>query len=655
VNTGTKTISIAEEAFQKNIIYSKWLWRAAWSIEIVAAGIGFATGIVIAVGSRVFIEANTASYPGGVWGNVILAGLPFFAIAIVELMKIPMAMGFYFSRRILWKIVFLIALCALSVLTFETIINGLERNQSQQAAKTQNEINEKDILDKTLKNQIIILDEINALTTENINKTYQETEAAAIKKRDGDLASSNNEISRDENRINTLKEEAIAKRIALLEGTEGREKQKENLIASKKNNQDQADKQIKDLRDLERDEIAQEERSAAAQISSEKDIIAGLREDKKIKQEELANAGIFANKSAIQSEIDAIQKSIEESQQRTRNIQDRSRTKEAEIRASYEQEINTIRSNLNTNNDAIDAQIAAINKQINELVDTSEEALTLTIESYDQQLGNASNKRITRSTQIDKQYDATISQANGRRDLALTEFERRQGRIPGLEFKIEELREDITDVEKKINEATGGFQMRRFASVIYGVPPARVTPDQVGLVTRIWLISVSLIVSLIGTILALASFVLADREVFTPKNITKKPIRSSLRRLILSRRKFYQKNNETRFANFLRASTEFLSAAKERLLRPKIKYFERPVEKIVTVTKEVPVDKVVYKEVPKEIIKKEMVYVPFYSIEGGTVDLTGEIEDLTDPEEIKQKIKQAVDKYQTKKKDTSKK
>ena len=197
--------------------------------------------------------------------------------------------------------------------------------------------------------------------------------------------------------------------------------------------------------------------------------------------------------------------------------------------------------------------------------------------------------------------------------------------------------------------------MRRFASVIYGVPPARVTPDQVGLVTRIWLISVSLIVSLIGTILALASFVLADREVFTPKNITKKPIRSSLRRLILSRRKFYQKNNETRFANFLRASTEFLSAAKERLLRPKIKYFDRPVEKIVTVTKEVPVDKVVYKEVPKEIIKNEMVYVPFYSIERGTVDLTGEIEDLTDPEEIKQKIKQAVDKYQTKKKDTSKK
>lgn len=183
--------------------------------------------------------------------------------------------------------------------------------------------------------------------------------------------------------------------------------------------------------------------------------------------------------------------------------------------------------------------------------------------------------------------------------------------------------------------------MRRFASVLYGVSPAQVTPEQVGLVTRIWLISVSLIVSLIGTILALASFVLADREVFTPKNITKKPIRASLRRLILSRRKFYQKNNETRFANFLRASTELLSSAKERLLRP--------------VTKEVLVDKVVYKEVPKEIIKKEMVYVPFYSIEGGTVDLTGEIKDLTDPEEIKQKIKQAVDQNKNKKKDTSKK
>ena len=641
MNTGTQTLSIAEEAFQRNLGYSKWLWRAAWSIEIVAAGIGFATGIVIAVGSRIFIEANIASYPGGVWGNVILAGLPFFAIAIVELMKIPMAMGFYFSRRIVWKIVFLIALVALSVLTFETIINGLERNQSQQAAKTQNEINEKDILDKTLKNQIIILDEINALTTENVYKTYQEAVDASVKKRDGDLASLGEEILGKESKINTLKEEANTKRITLLEGTEGREKQRQDLLASIKNNQDQADKQIQELIKLEGNKIAQEERSTAAQISSERDIITGLREDKKIKQEELADAGIFANTSAISSEISATQIKIEEAQERIRNIEKTSETKKADIRKSYDDQISEIRSGLSTENEDIDLQISEINKLINNVVDTSEEALTGTIEIYDQQLEDLSANSTTRSAVINTNYDTSINQEEERRDLALQEFGRRQARIPKVEARIEELREKITVVEDKINKATGGFQMRRFASVLYGVSPAQVTPEQVGLVTRIWLISVSLIVSLIGTILALASFVLADREVFTPKNITKKPIRASLRRLILSRRKFYQKNNETRFANFLRASTELLSSAKERLLRP--------------VTKKVLVDKVVYKEVLKEIIKKEMVYVPFYSIEGGTVDLTGEIEDLTDPEEIKQKIKQAVDQYQNKKKDTSKK
>ena len=53
-----------------------------------------------------------------------------------------------------------------------------------------------------------------------------------------------------------------------------------------------------------------------------------------------------------------------------------------------------------------------------------------------------------------------------------------------------------------------------------------------------------------------------------------------------------------------------------------------PVEKIVEVEKEiikeveVPVEKVVIQEVPKEIVRKELVYVPLYSVESGTIDTT---------------------------------
>ena len=35
-----------------------------------------------------------------------------------------------------------------------------------------------------------------------------------------------------------------------------------------------------------------------------------------------------------------------------------------------------------------------------------------------------------------------------------------------------------------------------------------------------------------------------------------------------------------------------------------------------------PVEKVVIQEVPKEIVRKELVYVPLYSVESGTIDTT---------------------------------
>ena len=76
---------------------------------------------------------------------------------------------------------------------------------------------------------------------------------------------------------------------------------------------------------------------------------------------------------------------------------------------------------------------------------------------------------------------------------------------------------------------------------------------------------------------------------------------------------------------------------KDRLLRPVIKkeYIE----------KEVVIEKII--EVPKEIIRKEMVYVPFYSTEGGTLDISGQIKDMTNPEEIKQKISEITSSMST--------
>ena len=48
-------------------------------------------------------------------------------VAIVELMKIPLATAFYLAQSRIWRWIFLAALLLLIAVTFETMINGFQR------------------------------------------------------------------------------------------------------------------------------------------------------------------------------------------------------------------------------------------------------------------------------------------------------------------------------------------------------------------------------------------------------------------------------------------------------------------------------------------------------------------------------------------------
>ena len=78
---------------------------------------------------------------------------------------------------------------------------------------------------------------------------------------------------------------------------------------------------------------------------------------------------------------------------------------------------------------------------------------------------------------------------------------------------------------------------------------------------------------------------------------------------------------KTRRTGVLRRSFRALVVDMRRRYRaPKIKFKDVKVPHEVIKEVQVPgPEKVVYKEVPKEIIKSEIVYVPLYSVEEGTV------------------------------------
>ena len=63
--------------------------------------------------------------------NTLIAVLPFVLVALSELTKIPIAGAAYYARSRTWKYLLSFSLVFLAIITFETALNGFERNYSQ--------------------------------------------------------------------------------------------------------------------------------------------------------------------------------------------------------------------------------------------------------------------------------------------------------------------------------------------------------------------------------------------------------------------------------------------------------------------------------------------------------------------------------------------
>ncbi len=112
-------MAITDAFRQKLANYGVWTYRSAWGLEILAAGIGLTTGIVL--GLQAFNSNESADAT-----DLILASAPFFMVALAELTKIPIA-TLLFSAGWIWKPVLAFFLFLLAAITFETVFMGLER------------------------------------------------------------------------------------------------------------------------------------------------------------------------------------------------------------------------------------------------------------------------------------------------------------------------------------------------------------------------------------------------------------------------------------------------------------------------------------------------------------------------------------------------
>jgi hypothetical protein len=602
---------------------SKWLLGVAWLVEFCAAGIGFFIAFQVSADAKVFMAENNITS-----SSTNLAMLPFIIVGLVELTKIPLAYAVYHARVVFWRSLFAITLILLCFITTETIFTGMERWLNDQRSKISLEIVQQEQLKTEIGNISTNIQEIVSFDLAELDENHNKV----IDSNNRNLNSRLDEIERTrstkKNEINQKIQDQID-RFTNSQGTqlgelENQRQESQNKLGNTLNERDGEIARIRGNADGER-------KTQNKIISDSRQEISNLNQ-----QEQSALEGVTFKGSIISSfKLKREQEQL--------NI-DRALQKISEINTREASDTQITRNNYTNDIEKISTSIDDLSQQIKDGRASSEEGLEEALVVLNQQIVNQDSTSDDERSRATDFYASIEAQENKSYEREKAAIEKRREALPDLEANLNNKRDSLVEIERKINTTAEGIQVYRFAKW-WGEHESLsdVTEEDIGLVTGIWFGSISLIAAITGTVIAFGSFVLKDRDAFTPRE-KKKPrklISRSIRRLIINRRRFYRRRRSGIFSRFIDSISDLFTAIKDRLYRPVIKkeYIEKEVE----------VEKII--EVPKEIIRKEMVYVPFYSTEGGTLDISGQIKDMTNPEDIKQKISEITSSMTSEKED----
>ena len=110
--------------------YASFLIGLAWTVEIIAVLIGLTISIVVSISANETLGNQETANLFGNSAAILVAGLPFLLVAVVELCKIPLTFAFMAVKNVFWRGLFLFFVAFLCLITFETMLNGFERNFS---------------------------------------------------------------------------------------------------------------------------------------------------------------------------------------------------------------------------------------------------------------------------------------------------------------------------------------------------------------------------------------------------------------------------------------------------------------------------------------------------------------------------------------------
>jgi len=393
----------------------KRLYIAAWIVEIIAVLTGFA--IATSTPWVTYAEMESPTLRDGLM--LFQGALPLFAIAVVEATKIPLAQGFYMSKILKWKVMFLFSLVLLILVTFETMFNGLETYftfTTNRIVDEETTISEKKAiiqdLSKDIKDKENTISKLESLSEVTISQDFQENIDNINSSKEQEL----NPLYLERDAINTEFEQ----KFDLLEGDD----QKLNTKSI------QEDARVTSLNNLEQN-LRKEKKEVAEKIQKKYQItIDNLKKDNTNKNELIkVEKEAFGIEDGAQ--IAKWQKNIDD------NISELK-----QIDKKIKKEINEEEQRLQTEINETQKKITEINSSNIKSSDSKEKRISAKRERLEKEKDDRIKRIQIKIDGIERKFKLTTDDSNAYRSERLASINEEKKQIPILNEEIDELKKN---------------------------------------------------------------------------------------------------------------------------------------------------------------------------------------------------------------------
>ena len=478
----------SREYMKKN---SQYLIVLAWTVEIIAVVIGLTISVVVAVSAYYsFASEGVGGLLDGT-SAILVASLPFVLIAVVELCKIPLTFAFMSIRHIAWQTIFICFVVFLCLITFETLLNGFERNFSN--------------LNRAIdvrKNQIENINSEIRLLEARRNHVVKFTEEDVEGEINTSLVVINDNFKSSAERINQDTQKVLA-------GIDYSFKPKINTEVG--GLEGVLDGYYKDWRE---EAIAVEERFSSLVLnnisgsSEERDRLLSELNELKAEFEQAMDTANFFNRSTRENKYRSLiaSKEAQLAQITTGYLGGRAIEQQSTMEAQLKQQLEFINNKYSGRIDDVKERIEGLKAEIDNRL-----AANAALENNVVSKAAADKSRFAR---IRNTQQAELDQY---RDRKLVELEDIAERSFGLDEKIFLLRDKQRQKRSEINHLINQNQIYRLAMYAYDKKsPSDVSRGESGVVALIWFGSLALIASVCGVMLAMGGYYLR-RFSFSPK------------------------------------------------------------------------------------------------------------------------------------------